>query len=57
MHQRINPYGRGLGLSISKQIVELLNGVITVKSQVGYGTEFTIKIETFSKINTQLDQP
>lgn len=38
------PEGSGLGLAIAKQIVMLHGGRITVKSQVGVGTEFTIHI-------------
>lgn len=34
--------GTGLGLSIVKHIVELYNGTIQVKSQLGQGTEFAI---------------
>jgi len=35
-------YGSGLGLYITKQVVEKLNGEISVKSQTGKGSEFSV---------------
>lgn len=36
--------GTGLGLTLSKQIVELLNGELSVESTVNKGSRFTVKI-------------
>jgi PAS domain S-box-containing protein len=36
--------GNGLGLTLSKKWVELLGGSITIKSHVGRGSEFTVRL-------------
>ena len=42
---RYNKYGStGLGLAITKNIVELMNGSITVNSEKGEGTEFIVVV-------------
>ncbi|MBK7106543.1 MAG: HAMP domain-containing histidine kinase [Ignavibacteriae bacterium] len=40
--------GIGLGLSVSKKFVEIMNGDLSVKSTLNKGTIFTIKIPAFS---------
>ena len=40
-----NKYGSsGLGMAITKRIVEMMNGTISVKSEKGVGTEFVVTI-------------
>jgi len=45
--------GLGLGLAISKRIVEQLDGTITVESEVGRGTSFTLRFPTQGDRSTQ----
>jgi len=47
--------GTGLGMSIVKQLVELMNGSISVKSKKGEGTQVTIRL-SFEK-GTESDLP
>ena len=43
---RINKIqGSGLGLAIAKEMVELMDGTIVCRSELGKGTEFTVMIE------------
>jgi signal transduction histidine kinase/CheY-like chemotaxis protein len=42
---RTNYKGTGLGMAISKQLVELMGGSITVKSKFGEGSCFTVNVE------------
>ena len=37
--------GTGLGMSIAKNLIELMGGNIQVKSELGKGTEFTVSVE------------
>ena len=50
-----NKYGStGLGMAITKNIVEIMNGTISVESQKGVGSEFTVVI-TFNNCDRKKD--
>ncbi len=48
--------GSGIGLSLSKDMVQLMDGTITVSSEEGKGTYFTVQIP-MEKIKTPHPQP
>jgi signal transduction histidine kinase len=58
LHSKARFEGSGIGLAISKRIVDLHRGNITVESEVGQGTTFKIELEAAEIQNQQkLDQP
>ena len=46
--------GTGLGMAITKKIVDMMNGTITVKSKLGEGTEFDVCL-TFRPLPVQTE--
>lgn len=43
--QKLKTYGgTGLGLTISKKLVEMMNGSISVESRLNHGTKFTVRL-------------
>jgi K+-sensing histidine kinase KdpD len=56
VHRKQNPEGRGLGLAISKIIVENMEGSIKVQSRLGHGTTFTVSFVALC-CATKADEP
>ena len=48
-----NRAGRGLGLSIVKRIVDIHQGNITVQSELGKGSAFTVKVPYKRSLDTK----
>lgn len=46
--------GTGLGLALTKSLVELMNGSVGVKSVYGKGSEFSVKIPQMIKVRTPM---
>ena len=49
--------GTGLGMAITKNIVDMMGGQITVRSEPGMGSEFTISLRFKTTKNSQLRGP
>ncbi len=49
--------GTGIGLTLTKELVELMGGIIKVQSEPSWGTSFTILLPIEAKSNKPLDLP
>lgn len=47
--------GTGLGMAITKSLVDLMDGTIQVRSEVGRGSEFTVELELYIREKENAD--
>ncbi|WP_367987256.1 aerobic respiration two-component sensor histidine kinase ArcB [Vibrio sp. NTOU-M3] len=52
----LHAVGTGIGLAVSKQLIKMMNGDITVSSEEGFGSTFTVTISVPTAQATQLNQ-
>jgi two-component system aerobic respiration control sensor histidine kinase ArcB len=54
--RRLSIVGSGIGLSVSKALVEAMGGSVTVQSQVNQGSHFTVRLPTEQQQAPELSQ-
>lgn len=55
-NKNLNACGTGIGLSISKMLVENLGGTIQAESEEGKWTKFTFTVENYPKLETNREE-
>jgi len=55
--RRLSIVGSGIGLSVSKALVEAMDGHVTVQSQMNQGSHFTVRLPTEVQLAPELNQP